>query len=64
MTGALFEIEVKLGEPAVEPTPSVQRHRRVAGRGEQWMGEVDTVAVELDHALALGQLDVVDNRSP
>ena len=28
------------------------------------MGEVDAVAVELDHAVFLGQLDVVDNLSP
>src|SRR5437588_287855 len=63
MAGALFEIDVELGEPAVEPTPPMQRHRRVAGRGEQWMREVDPVAVELDDALLLGHLDVVDNGS-
>ena len=34
MAGALFEIDIQFGEPAVEPTPSVQRHLRVAGGGE------------------------------
>ena len=34
MAGALFEIDVQLGEPAVEPTPPVQRHGLVAGRCE------------------------------
>ena len=61
MAGALFEIDLQLGEAAVEPAPPVQRHRRVAGGGEQRMREVDPVAVELDDALLLGHLDVVDN---
>ena len=34
MAGALFEIDIQFGEAAVEPAPSVQRHRRVAGGGE------------------------------
>ena len=34
MSGALFEIDVEFGQPAVEPTPLVERHGFVAGRGE------------------------------
>ena len=34
MAGALLEIDIEFGEAAVEPTPSVQRHRRIAGGGE------------------------------
>src|SRR5690242_5110338 len=45
----------------MELTPSVERHPGVAGRGEQWMREVDPIAVELDHALLLGRLDVLDD---
>jgi hypothetical protein len=34
MAGAFFEIDIKLGEAAVEPTPSVQWHRCIAGGGK------------------------------
>ena len=64
MTGALLEIDVEFGEAAVKPAPSVQRHRLVAGGGEERMGEADPVAVELDHAPLLRELDVVDGRAP
>ena len=61
MAGALFGIDIQLGEAAVEPTPPVQRHRRVAGGGEQRMREADPVTVEFEHASLLGELDVVDH---
>ena len=62
MAGVLLDVDIQPCEPAVEPTPLVQRHRRVAGRGEQRMCEAYAVAVELDHALSHGQFEVIDRR--
>jgi hypothetical protein len=42
-----------LGKPTVNGAPA----GRIDARGEQWMGEPDTVAVDLDKAYALGVLD-------
>ena len=60
MAGALLEIDIQLGETLVKAAPSVQRHRFVAGGREERMSESDPLAVELDHAPSLGELDVVD----
>jgi hypothetical protein len=64
VAGAFFEVDVEFGEAAVEPASSVQRHCCVAGGREQWVREVDPVAVELDHAVLSGLLDLGDNARP
>jgi hypothetical protein len=34
MSGALFKIDIQVGEAAMKPTPFVQRHSRIAGGGK------------------------------
>jgi hypothetical protein len=60
MAGALLEIDIQLREALVKTAPSVQRHRLVTRGCEKRMSESNPVAVELDHAPSLGELDVVD----
>ena len=64
MTRLLLRTDVQIRQTPVNSPPSMQRHRRVAGRRKQGMRESDPVAVELEHAVLSGDLDVLDDRRP